>query len=45
MTQLEKAKFNDISKEMEEVAKEENINVKDLMKSRRKNSNSYFNSS
>jgi phosphomethylpyrimidine synthase len=32
MTQLEKAKFNDVSKEMEEVAKEENINVKDLMK-------------
>jgi len=33
MTQLEKAKFNDISKEMEEVATQENIKVKDLIKS------------
>lgn len=33
MTQLEKAKFNDISKEMEEVATQENIKVKDLLKS------------
>ncbi len=33
MTQLEKAKFNDISKEMEEVAANENIKVKDLIKS------------
>ena len=32
MTQLEKSKFNDISKEMEEVARSENIKVKDLMK-------------
>ncbi len=32
MTQLEKAKFNDISKEMEEVASSENIKVKELMK-------------
>ena len=32
MTQLEKAKFNDISKEMEEVASNENINVKELIK-------------
>ena len=32
MTQLEKAKFNDVSKEMEEVATLENIHVKDLMK-------------
>ncbi|GAG38725.1 unnamed protein product, partial [marine sediment metagenome] len=31
MTILEKAKFNDISKEMEEVASDENINVKELM--------------
>ena len=33
MTQLEKAKFNDVSKEMEEVASHENIDVKKLMKS------------
>ena len=33
MTQLEKAKFNDISKEMEEVATNENIKVKELLKS------------
>ncbi len=32
MTQLEKAKFNDISKEMEEVAIQENIEVKKLAK-------------
>jgi len=32
MTQLEKAKFNDISKEMEEVASNENIKVKELIK-------------
>ena len=31
MTLLEKAKFNDISKEMEEVASSENIKVKELM--------------
>ncbi len=33
MTQLEKAKFNDISKEMEEVAANENVKVKELLKS------------
>lgn len=33
MTQLEKAKFNDISKEMEEIATQENIKVKELIKS------------
>ena len=32
MTQLEKAKFNDVSKEMEEVAISENIKVKELLK-------------
>ncbi|MEA2037467.1 MAG: phosphomethylpyrimidine synthase ThiC [Nanoarchaeota archaeon] len=32
MTQLEKAKFNDISKEMEVIANEENIKTKELMK-------------
>src|SRR3989338_11194126 len=32
MTQLEKAKFNDISKEMEEVARSENIKIKELVK-------------
>ncbi|MBU0629055.1 MAG: phosphomethylpyrimidine synthase ThiC [Nanoarchaeota archaeon] len=32
MTQLEKAKFNDISKEMQEVAKKENIELKQLVK-------------
>ena len=32
MTQLEKAKFNDVSKEMEEVARSENIKVKELVK-------------
>ena len=32
MTQLEKAKFNDVSKEMEEVARSENIKIKELVK-------------
>lgn len=32
MTQLEKAKFSDISKEMEDVARDENIKVKELIK-------------
>src|SRR3989344_1559667 len=32
MTQLEKAKFNDISKEMREVAANENIDLKQLVK-------------
>ena len=32
MTQLEQAKFNDISKEMEDIARDENLKPKELMR-------------